>query len=287
MEMFTHPKAEIYIPDGAPEEAGLSRTTHLAISAHQDDIEIMAVDGILKCYQNPEKWFAGAVVTNGSGSPRAGLYAETSDEDMQAIRVVEQKRAAYLGDYGAQVFLGYPSSDVKDPANRQVIEDLKTLMAAASPEIIYTHNLADKHATHIGVVAKVIQALRELPTEQRPAKLYGCEVWRDLDWMMDDEKVVFDLSAHENLQTALVGVFDSQVSGGKRYDLAAMGRRVANATFFASHDTDEAEKLSFAMDLTPLIEDADLDVQAYVQGFIQRFAEDVAKMIGKRLPKQD
>lgn len=285
MLKFTHPAAETYIPDDAPVEKGLARTTHLAISAHQDDIEIMAVDGILKCYQQADKWFAGAVVTNGSGSPRAGLYAGTTDEEMQQVRILEQKRAAYLGDYGSQVFLGYPSSDVKDPANRQVIEDLKTLVAAASPEVIYTHNLADKHPTHVGVAARVVQALREMPANQRPAKVYGCEVWRDLGWMMDSEKVVFDVSAHENLQMALVGVFDSQVSGGKRYDLAAMGRRVANATFSESHATDEAEKLLFAMDLTPLVVDEDLDVQEYVLGFINRFAADVAKMIAERLPK--
>ncbi len=281
-----NPNAEIFVPDGTPVEKALKRTTHLAISAHQDDIEIMAVDGILKCYQKPDAWFAGAVVTNGSGSPRAGLYAETTDEEMQKIRVLEQKRAAFLGDYGAQVFLGYPSLDVKDPENRTVIEEIKALVAATSPEIIYTHNLADKHATHVGVVVKVIQALREMAFEQRPRQVYGCEVWRDLGWMMDDEKVVFDATAHENLQMALVGVFDSQVSGGKRYDLAAMGRRVANATFFASHDTDEADRLSFAMNLMPLVEDENLSIQDYVLGFIHRFAADVSRMIANVSPNQ-
>ena len=63
-------------------------------------------------------------------------------------------------------------------------------------------------------------------------------MWRDLDWLMDADKVVFDVSAHENLQAALLGVFDSQICGGKRYDLATMGRRRANATYFASHGVD-------------------------------------------------
>jgi hypothetical protein len=52
-----------------------------------------------------------------------------------------------------------------------------------------------------------------------------------------------------------VGVFDSQVSGGKRYDLATAGRRLAHATYYASHGTDEESALSFAMDLTPLVEE--------------------------------
>ena len=79
--------AQVFVPDGQPVEAALARTTHLGISAHQDDLEIMAIDGILKCFQQPDRWFTGVVVTNGSGSPRTGLYANTTDEEMQVPRL--------------------------------------------------------------------------------------------------------------------------------------------------------------------------------------------------------
>lgn len=225
--------AQVFVPDGQPVAAALARTTHLGISAHQDDLEIMAIDGILKCFQQPDRWFTGVVVTNGSGSPRAGLYANTTDEEMQAIRVREQQKAAIVGDYAAQVLLAYPSSAVKDSTNSGPVQDLITVLEATRPEVVYTHNLADKHATHVAVALRVIEAIRSLPAEARPARLYGCEVWRDLGWMLDADKVIFDTSAMENLQEALLGVFDSQISGGKRYDLATMGRRRANATFFS------------------------------------------------------
>jgi hypothetical protein len=52
----------------------------------------------------------------------------------------------------------------------------------------------------------------------------GCEVWRALDGIVDAEKMMMDLSGHENLQMALLVVFDSQITGGKRYYLASMGR---------------------------------------------------------------
>ena len=116
---------------------------------------------------------------------------------------------------------------------------------------MFTHNLADKHDTHVAVALQVIAAIRSLPASERPQKLYGCEVWRDLDWMVDSDKVAFDLSEHENLQAALLGVFDSQISGGKRYDLATMGRRRANATYYASHGVDVSRAMAYAMDLTP------------------------------------
>jgi len=268
--------AELYVPDGLPAEEALARTTHLAVGAHQDDLEIMAFDGILTCFQRRDRWFCGVVVTDGSGSPRDDLYRDYTDADMQAIRRLEQKKAALVGEYGAQVLLDYPSSAVKDPANPAVVEDLARLLEASRPEVVYTHNLADKHETHVAVALRVIEAIRRLPAERRPRHLYGCEVWRDLDWMVDSDKVTFDLAAHENLQAALLGVFDSQIRGGKRYDLATMGRRKANATYFASHDTDIATGMSFAMDLTRLITEPEIDISDYVSAFVQRFGRDAA-----------
>ena len=280
---LAQPGAEIFVPDGSPLDIALSRTTHLAVGAHQDDIEIMAYDGILACFQNPDKWFSAVTVTNGSGSPRTDIYANYTDEEMMKVRRKEQKKSAVVGEYSVQFLLDYPSSAIKDKSNRSPVDDLKQILLATKPEIIYTHNLADKHDTHVGVAIRLIQALRELKDEYKPQKLYGCEVWRDLDWMTDEDKVPFDVSSHENLQSALLGIFDSQISGGKRYDLATMGRRKAHATYFASHGVDTATSLIFGMDLTPLITEPDKDPVEYVKEFIQRFALEVEQRIRKFL----
>jgi len=273
--------AEVYVPDGTAVDAALARTTHLAVAAHQDDIEIMAYHGILECFGKSDKGFAGVTVTNGSGSPRDGLYANYTDAEMQVVRRREQKKAAIIGEYTAHVFLDYSSSAVKDGANTQVVEDLKKLIAASKPHVIYTHNLADKHDTHVATTLRLIRALRELPREARPQHLFGCEVWRNLDWLNDDDKVIFNVEAHENLAMSLVGVFDSQVCGGKRYDLATMGRRRANATYLASHGVDESTSLIFGTDLTPLMDANQLDPGEYIQGFINRFAKEVSSRIAK------
>ena len=276
---FHMDSAEIYIPDGLQPEAALGRTTHMTIGAHHDDIEIMAAGPILECFQRPERWFTGVVVTDGRGSPRSGLYERYTDEEMRFVRGKEQRKAAVTGEYAAQVLLDYPSNTVKDPHNQQPVEDIAALLQAARPRYVYTHNLADKHDTHVGVAVKVIAAIRSLPVSERPQKLYGCEVWRDLDWMVDSDKVTFDLSEHENLQAALLAVFNSQIAGGKRYDLASMARRRANATYFESHGVDQTSGLSFAMDITPLILHTDLDIEGYVQEFIQRFSQDVTERL--------
>lgn len=273
---FSLDTAEIFIPDSLDPLEALKRTTHLAISAHQDDIEIMAAGPILECFQHPDRWFTGVVVTDGRGSPRNGIYAQYSDEEMRRVRIKEQFKAALVGEYAAQVMLDYPSRIIKDAANHQPVEDLVTLLKATSPLVVFTHNPADKHDTHVAVALRVIEAIRSLPETARPQKLFACEVWRDLDWMVDEDKVSFDLSGQENLQAALLGVFDSQISGGKRYDLASLGRRRANATYFESHGVDATTGSSFAMDLTPLIYEPERDIAAYVQEFIARFAQDVA-----------
>ncbi|MBX7259845.1 MAG: PIG-L family deacetylase [Candidatus Hydrogenedentes bacterium] len=271
----------MYVPDGLPVDEALARTTHLCVAAHQDDIEIMAYDGIIKCFQQKDKWFCGVVVTNGSGSPRDDVYKDYTDEQMRVIRQLEQKKAAMVGEYSAQALLDYPSSAIKSASDTRAVEDLVLLLKKTRPQVVYTHNLADKHDTHVGVTLKLIAAIRSLPSSERPQALYGCEVWRDLDWLVDTDKVAFDCSAHENLQFALLGVFDSQVAGGKRYDLATLGRRRAHATYHASHSTDATTGICFGMDLTPLIKDDSLDVAQYVQQFIERFANDVAARIAK------
>jgi len=280
---LTNASAQIYIPDGTAEQDAFQRITHVGIGAHQDDLEFMAFHGILECFGRGDRWFGGITCTNGSGSSRAGRYADCTDDQMMVIRRQEQNAAAGLGRYGVMVQLDYPSAAVKSATDPSLKNDLKELLAAMQPAVVYTHNPADKHDTHVGVVVAALQALRELPRAQRPAKVIGCEVWRDLDWLSDAQKVVMDVSGRDSLAAALNGVFDSQIAGGKRYDLATHGRRSANATFFESHATDTATQIIFGMDLTPLVQDESRDILAHVCDLIKQFQSDVKQRLGKRL----
>jgi LmbE family N-acetylglucosaminyl deacetylase len=268
--------AQIFVPDGLPREQALARTTHMAVGAHQDDIEIMAAWPILQCFHLEDKWFTGVVVTDGRGSPRGALYKDYGDEEMRRVRLKEQEKAAVVGEYAAQVLLDYPSKDVRDGHNHSPVEDLIVLLKAANPQFVYTHNLADKHDTHVAVALRVLAAIRSLTESERPQKLYGCEVWRDLDWMLDEDKVGFDLTSRPNMQAALLELYDSQICGGKRYDLATIGRRRANATYADTHGVDITERMSYAMDLSPLAWDPGKDISQYVEEHIQRFVQDVS-----------
>jgi hypothetical protein len=155
------------------------------------------------------------------------------------------------------------------------------VLTATHPRAVDTHNPADKHDTHVAVTLRVVSALRRLPREARPSIFIGCEVWRDLDWLCDGDKVAMPVDAHPNVADALLGIYDSQIAGGKRYDLATRGRRLANATFFESHGVDQAKALIWGMNLLPLLEDDHLDPLAFVDAHIDRFAEDVRARLRK------
>ena len=280
---FQNPSADVFIPDGKPAADALARVTHMGIGAHQDDLEFMAFHGILTCFGQEDKWFGGVTCTSGTGSSRTGSYAALNNTEMATIRRQEQNKAAVLGRFGAMIQLDYDSDAVKRPSSLDLKNDLKAILSATQPEVVYTHNPADKHDTHIGIVVAALQAMRELPREQRPKQVIGCEVWRDLDWLLDCEKVVMDVSGHDDLAAELNGVFASQIGGGKRYDLATLGRRAANATFFNSHATDHSTQVIFGIDLTPIVADESKDILDFVCAHIERFRADVRQKLAERL----
>ena len=220
------------------------------------------------------------VATNGAGSPRSGIYGGYTDEEMQKVRLMEQRKAAYVGDYACQIQLGYTSAQVKNASETALVEDLEQILRAMQPEICvsaqsggqarYAHRRAA--ALHRGFARRArIRCVRKRCTAAKCGAIWtGCRTTTNRCCRS---------SAKPNIAAALVGVFDSQISGGKRYDLATAGRRVANATYFASHGTDQETALSFAMDLTPLVEDPSLSVAEYVLGFIDSFRNDVERRL--------
>ncbi|HTL67581.1 MAG TPA: PIG-L family deacetylase [Lacunisphaera sp.] len=274
---FSQPAADTYVPDGRPLAAALARTTHLCIAAHQDDIEIMAYHGIAACGASARRGFTGVVVTDGAGSPRTGRFANYTDEKMKRVRCAEQRRAARIGGYAAMIQLAHPSAVVKDARSPVVAAELAALLRAMPRlQTVYLHNPADKHDTHVAVFLRSLAALRALPKSRRPKQVLGCEVWRDLDWLVDADKRLLDNSADPRLAARLVGVFQSQIGGGKRYDLAAAGRRLAHATFHTSHATDAVSAITWAMDLTPLVHDKKLSVRQFALAHVDRLRADIA-----------
>lgn len=274
--------SQLYIPDNVAEAEAYARCSHLAIGAHQDDLEFMAFHGISSCYQNEAQWFGGIVCTDGSGSARSGQFADFTDEEMCLTRMAEQIEAARIGEYSFLQLLGHPSSHAKDRDQRaQMVEEIEAILLRSQPEIIYTHNPADKHSTHIAVLQASLDAIHKLPPYARPKKLYGCEIWRGLDWLCDEDKIALDVSGHKDLASKLHHCFLSQIEGGKNYGEAVVGRSLANATFYDSHSIDSVDRLWYALDLTPLIDDEGPTLESFIKALLERFQQVVIKGLKK------
>jgi LmbE family N-acetylglucosaminyl deacetylase len=281
---YDRPDAEVSVPDDSPLEEAVVRTTDLGIMAHQDDLEFAALAPIAACLDDPDRWFTGVVCTDGAGSARSGPFAECTDAEMRALRRDEQRAAAAIGGYSAIFQLGHPSASIRGEGHATLVVELAEILHAARPVNVYTHNLADKHSTHLAVAVATVEAVRSLQADHRPWRVVGVEGWRSLDWLSDDEKVLLDTTGHRELAHRLAGVFASQVEGGKRYDLAEEGRRRANATLLEPRAVDRAEELSIAMDLTPLVHNPDLDPVAYVAAAIDRLRHDVTTALRQYFP---
>lgn len=267
-------EAEIFVPDGSPLEVALARTTHLGVGAHPDDLEILAASAIVECHTASDRFFTGIVVADGAGGPRRPEHAALSEQAMIEIRREEQRRAAALGRYSAVVMLGHPSAVVKDAKARAVVDDLAALVRVTSPHELLTHALTDRHDTHVAVALRVIEACRALAASERPPRIFGAEVWRDLDWLTGGDRVELSADAAEALQSALLAVFESQNDGTRRYDLGTLGRRRAQATFSESHKNAQRERVVLAMDLAPLVSGS-LSPLALVSAAIAHFQADV------------
>lgn len=271
----------LFVPDQISRPECLERITHLGVGAHHDDLEFMAFHGIVECLGKADQWFGGVTCTDGKGSSRQGAFAGMKPEELAQRRSEEQIEAARIGGYGAMIQLDHPSALATNPADTTLRDELFQILRASQPRIVYTHNPADKHATHLGVFAALLRALRQLPPADRPTQFIGCEVWRDLDWMSDREKIRMDVSGHEALAEKLNAVFVSQIAGGKRYDLAVMGRRAANATFYEPREGDASTQILVGMDLSPLLRDDSLDPVELTRGFIHRFENEVATALSR------
>ena len=252
MLKLSRPAAELFIPDGTSWEAACARVTHLVVAAHADDVEIMAWHALLHAER-----LAAVIVTDGRDS---------------TTRLQEQKRAASLGRYAAVIWLDHASPDIKQPACPGLACDLNAILSALRARWVYTHNLADRHDTHVAVALHTVRALRanRSPVE----RVLGCEVWRALDWLQPQDKVTLDVSGLEERVMPLLGAFGSQIAS-KRYDLAAAGRKRANATFLDPHAAEQSTALEYAMDLTPLVRDPTLDIARWTLQFVERFARDL------------
>ena len=275
--MPTRPLA-VHIPDGSPFEQALARVTHLGVVAHPDDLEMLALPMIAHCRDRSDAWFGGIVCTDGAGRPTLADDASGSERsEVASIRWAEQCAAADIGRYAVVIGLGHPSADVIDDGGTGLVRELAPLLAAGGASTVVTHNPADRHRTHVAVCRATIDALRDIEADPESTKVLGIEGWGDLDWLVDDDKVRLDCSDATDLAAELVACFPSQLRH-KRYDLAAEGRRRANATLAEPRADDCGTESVTGIDLSPLLGGTE-DLASFTLAHIERFRGEVERRL--------
>lgn len=264
---------DVFVPDGDL-DAALARGWTVGIAAHADDLELAMAPSEIE--GGAATRFVGVTCTDGAGSPRAPGPETLSRDEYVAVRRAEQRHAAQVASYAAQIQLGHPSGEVVGPAGREsLVEQLVDILRAVRPQRVLTHTPTDRHTTHIAVALATIEACRRLGIDERPALLLGVDVWGALDWVED--RVVLPVSDPTDLATRLVDCHVSQVSYAP-YGVAARGRRRANAVFADPHDVAEHEQVVLAVDMTVL-----LDPDVRVEDFVAARYERAASAAGDRL----
>ena len=275
---FAQTHADLFVPGGGNLASALASTTHLGIGAHPDDLEIMAFPGICACRNQKNLRFSGVVATDGAGSPRSGSSEKLSTAELVKARREEQRNAAVLGGYATILQLAHPSSEIRGAGRNALTADLLEILKDAKPKVVYLHNPADRHETHVAVLLASLAALRQLPPTDRPAEIYGCEVWGDLDWVPAERVIRLPCPAPADFGPSLLRVFRSQVDG-KRYDLAAAGRRRAQATLADAYSADKAEEVVLALDLKPLVENPKVTLAEFVSSLTGEFQKQTLERI--------
>lgn len=255
---------------------------YVCICAHPSDCEIMAIDGIQRGYRAKKYTFAAVITTDGSDSERNGKLQKASNRRIASMRMSEQKKAATLGRYNSVYFMNYKPEQARNQEDEDIVNEYVEIIKELKPRIIYTHSILDRDPTHVAVAVKVINALRKLRKTQMPALLYGCEVWRDLDWVDPSKVVSFDVSHNIRLQKQLIMVHKSQ-NLSRDYLNAAVGRRYVNATFSKSEKKKEAKLTSRAINMTTLLRRKEFPIKRFAMSFIDDLYSEINDSMDRAL----
>jgi LmbE family N-acetylglucosaminyl deacetylase len=285
-----------YAPTSTTKKDVLNKSSSLVIVAHQDDIEIAAANLIAALRHSNEQYVTGIVTTDGARAPRSGKYADYTDPQMAAERIVEQNKAAELGNFG--VFqLGHPTPSVlartgEGSEFETLVQEIQAVIMRTKPEIIYVHSPLDGHPTHNATTAATFEALKRLPPEfEMPKQIIGCEVWRGLDWLPNTKDYpltqkllcTIDMSGAVDCFKEIIACHQTQIVGGTDYERTVVSRWQANVMANPHKTTvDAPQYIALGLDLTEFVQqlrEGKATVDSYFQPLVQEFVVAAQKSI--------
>jgi hypothetical protein len=152
-----------------------------------------------------------------------------TDDAMRTIRQREQEKAAVVGEYAAVVMLDRTSADVQGPGHVALVQELTDLLRAARPEVVYTHSPRTGIRRTYRWSSPPWPPAARCPPASAPRESSAARCGATSSGSPQRTRSRSDVSGRDSMGAALMGVFESQIVGGKRYDLAVPARRLAHA----------------------------------------------------------
>ena len=172
---------------------------------------------------------------------------------MRIVRFKEQKKAAVVGEYGAQVLLDYKSTVVKDPQDKRPCKDLLSILHSDEAQVRLHPQPGGQTRYPRGDTLRVVEAIRCHAPRIDHKNCMGAksgEAW--IGWWMS-EKYPSTSASMRTYKQHYLGVFDSQICGGNATTSPPWVAERPTPPILNPMDWIRPKGLSFGMDLTPLI----------------------------------
>lgn len=281
--MLLTPNVDVFVPGVAGSASfdqlrrAIAGVTHVVIGAHPDDVEVGAGPAIGHCFEQDQSGLLAVVLTDGRNPPKSGPYRDLGPAEMGQLRTREQRDAAQIGKYRAAVQLCYSSEQLRTERDL-IAADLAALISATRCTDLWSHHFLDRHPTHVASAARTLDAVRLLDDDRRPDRWLGMEVWGSIDALPCSVLEEFDVSEHEALLDAVLGVFESQ-NRSKNYPRGVRGRYMAHATFRKSHEENSGSLLCLAVKLHRLLTEHGLTPETWTREVLRLAQEDTLQRL--------
>lgn len=151
----------------------------LVVAAHPDD-EILGCGGTLARHAQAGDDVHILIVAEGATSRDPGRDTGLRRDELEALCSAARQAAVAIGARPPRL-LGFPDNRLDTLPLLDVIKGIESVVAAATPEIVYTHHAGDLNVDHRIVHQATVTACRPLPGASVKA-IYGFETLSSTEW---------------------------------------------------------------------------------------------------------
>ena len=231
----------------------------LVVSPHPDD-DVIGAGGTMSILSGRGLDVFSLYITDGSSAifNNNRVHLARQQEALDALQVVRARGA---------VFLRHKSRQLRDAANRSVIQEIREVIKYFMPEIVYVTSPFEKHMTHMWVTEMTVKAIRQIRA-YRP-KLWGYSVWGGIFGLPAGADVV-DITQVVRIKRKAIRKHKSQLQY-KAYDAGIIGRNKYEGIFLETHNSESFQFAETFLNMQELVSNKRLSLKAFSNKALKGF----------------